>query len=74
MSCDWGRDEAQLAAMTCQIASEPSRCFEPVAAPCGARARWWTDDIGPLPVWACEPCMNEILMHSDSIDFQGEDQ
>ncbi len=71
---DWGRDEATLAAMTCEIASEPTRSYEPVAPPCGRRARWWTDDLGPTTVWACEPCMHEILMHTDTVTFDGSDE
>ena len=61
---EWPRDAYMAKQHRCEIAREPSRVFEPVAPKCGARARWWSDDLASVTVWMCDECFAQSSANS----------
>ena len=64
---EWPRDAYMAKQHRCEIAREPSRVFEPVAPKCGARARWWSDDLASVTVWMCDECCAVVVTENDGV-------
>jgi hypothetical protein len=58
----------------CEIASEPTKHYEPVASPCGRVATWWSDEIQDgATVWMCDAHQREIALRTDAEICGGPD-